>query len=595
VTPRRLAGVFSPTAPLRAVVDGPDPAPGEPLHVLSGRLDNAADLAAELGPPAPSGTEALLAAGYRRWGTDLVRRLRGDFALLIWDPVERRGLLARDQLGVRPLYIHASGARLAFATEMRALLDLLERRPAPDRLGVAHWITATHRPGRATLYEGVERLGPGELIELGPAGPARRRYWRPVFREPLDLGLDELAEPARAALDLAVRRRIDPAAGTGVLMSGGLDSSSLAAVASAAGHPVTAFSARFPDHPAADEAELIAELRAALGLGGATAAVRVGGLVESALDYQAGCGMPLISWGDFWARPLLRAAAAAGVGTMFDGDGGDEVFGPRVNLVADRIRAARPRAVRGALRRLPGAGQVPRRQVIELLARQGLVAMPTALNRTVERRRDRRELPTWLDPRLRGELAASDDPLPWRRLDGPLWWSEAAWTIASGMDEAGVFDHHGNRAALTGIEPAHPMLDLDLVELCLRTPPLAGLDPRFSRPLLRAAVAGALPDAVRLRPAKAHFESVIADCLAGPDDGAIRALLLDPRARIGEFVDRRRLARELLDGGAVERGSFRWMWLTWRTVTAELWLRGEDGTGVAMPSTSAPLVELATH
>ncbi|HEY2056249.1 MAG TPA: asparagine synthase-related protein, partial [Solirubrobacterales bacterium] len=515
--------------------------------------------------------------------------------LLIWDREDRRGLLARDQLGVRPLFVAAAGGRLAFATEMRRLLDLLDRRPAPDRLGVAHWITATHRPGPGTLYEGVERLGPGEMVLLGADGASRRRYWRPVYREPTDLAFDDLAARARDALELAVRRRVSPAGGTGVLLSGGLDSSSVAAVATAGGLRVRAYSACFPDHPATDEAEAIAALRAELGLEGTTAAVRPGGLLDSALDYQAASGMPLISWGDFWARPLLRAASRAGVATMLDGDGGDEVFGPRVNLVADTIRTGRPRSVRGVLRRLPGAGQVPRRQVVELLGRQALVAMPTGVNRRVEEWRDRRAMVPWLRREVRDELAAAADPLPWRRLDGPLWWSEAAWTISAGIDEAGLFEHHGNRAAMAGVEAAHPMLDLDLVELCLRAPPAAGLDPRFSRPLLRAAVAGILPDAVRLRPGKAHFESLIADCLAGPDDAAIRALLLDPGARVREFVDGRRLASDLIEGGAVQRGSFRWMWLVWRTVTAELWLRAAEGSGGEALPTARPRLELVTH
>jgi asparagine synthase (glutamine-hydrolysing) len=591
---RRFAGTFRAGEPLALAVDGVALHRPEPVCLLSGRLDNHAALAAELGRPGAeaAGEEATLLAGFRRWGAELVPRLRGDFALLIWNPAAARGLLARDQMGIRPLYLAAAGGRLAFATEVRGLLALLDRRPAPDRLGVAHWITATHRPGTGTLYEGVERLGPGELVELGADGTERRRYWRPVFRQPLASPADELATRARAALELSVRRRLSAEADTGVLMSGGLDSSSVAAVAAAAEMPVSAFSARFPDHPAADESELIAELRDALGIGGVTASVRTGGLLESALDYQAASGMPLIGWGDFWTRPLLAAAAAAGVGTMLDGDGGDEIFGPRVNLVADRIRAGRPGAVRAALRRLPGAGQVPRSAVIGLLARQGLVAMPSGLNRAVERRRDRRQTPAWLAPDLRRGMSASTDPVPWRRLDGPLWWSEAAWTVAEGMDQVGVFEHHANRELITGVAPAHPMLDLDLVELCLATPPDAGLDPRYSRPLLRAAVAGALPDAVRLRPAKAHFESLIADCLAGPDDAAIRALLLDPGARLGEYVDRRRLARDLVDGGAVERGSFRWMWLMWRSVTAELWLRGEEGGAAALPPTSAPQVEL---
>jgi len=149
------------------------------------------------------------------------------------------------------------------------------------------------------------------------------------------------------------------------------------------------------------------------------------------------------------------------------------------------------------------------------------------------------------------------------------------------MDEAGVFEHQRRRAALAGVQARHPILDLDLVELGLRQPPLATLDPRFNRPLLRAAVAGLVPDAVRLRPTKARFESLIAAALAGPEMPAVRAILLDPAAQLRAHVDQERLRIDLLDGGRVEIRSFRWMWLLWRTLTAELWLRTEPGGGTS--------------
>src|ERR1700733_8813640 len=184
---RWLAGIFSPgggsgPAPADALrpyrtttvaggsltlaYSGPTAAT-EPLCLLDGCLDNAAEIRAELGEEA-TGTdvEQLLAAGYRRWGWGLPERLRGDFVLLVWDGERGEGLLARDQLGVRPLFLYEAGGGLRFAGELRQLLALLPRRPRPDPASVAHWIAVSNRPGDATLYAGVRRLGPGEMLLL---------------------------------------------------------------------------------------------------------------------------------------------------------------------------------------------------------------------------------------------------------------------------------------------------------------------------------------------------------------------------------------------------------------------------------------------
>ncbi len=524
--------------------------------------------------------EQLLAAGYRRWGRELLPRLRGDFVLLIWDRERGEGLLARDQLGVRPCFLHDTGGRLYFASEIRHLLGLLPRRPAPDPTSVAHWIAVSNRPGMSTLYSGIRRLSPGGVMLLGRHGFREERYWTPRFEEPLDLPQAQVAELMRGGLERAVRRRIDPDGLTGVMMSGGLDSSSVAALCAArAGDRVYACSATFPEHPAADESQLIEQLREALAIPGITAAVRPGGLLASALESLAAWQVPLRSWGDFWALPLLRAAARAGVGTVLGGDGGDELFESRSYLPADRLRAGWPRDALALARELPGAGdRPPRREVARAFGSLALLgALPYSLHDTFQRPFAARKTPVWLRPWATRELVRSDDPLAWKRLDGPRWWAHAAHGIARRIEEGGVFEHHRRRAALAGVESRHPLLDLDLVALGLRQPPRATFDRHRSRPVLRASMAGLLPDAVRMRPEKALFESLIADCLRGPDLAAVRLLLTDPGAELGAYVDLGGVRRALLDTDQEFRSSpFRWMWQVWRLTTAECWLRAQQ-------------------
>src|SRR5205085_9858967 len=130
-------------------------------------------------------------------------------------------------------------------------LALLPRTPDPAPAGVAHWVAASHRPGTATLYEGVRRLAPGSALRLVAGEEREHRYWRPRFVEPPQLDAVECAHRLRGTLDRAVHRRLAGGGGTAILMSGGLDSASVAALAARqAPGRIAAYAAVFPEHPA---------------------------------------------------------------------------------------------------------------------------------------------------------------------------------------------------------------------------------------------------------------------------------------------------------------------------------------------------------
>jgi asparagine synthase (glutamine-hydrolysing) len=570
--------------PLRIAYDGPEPPPAEPWCLLDGWLDNAEELAIDLGQPASASPEQLIAAGWRRWGSELPSRLRGDFVLVVWDRERASGLLARDQLGARSLYLHGGADGLRFAGEVRDLLALLPRRPGPDRVSLAHWLSLSERPGSATLFEGIRRLDPATALSFGEGAIRQERYWQPRFADPPPGGQADFALQVRDAFERAVRRRLDPDAPTGVLMSGGLDSASVAAVAAQqAPGAVRAYSGIFPEHPAVDEAQLVRELRQTLGLPGVTAEVRPGGLLASAIQATCAWQMPLVGWGEFWVLPLLRAAAQEGVRVVLGGDGGDELFGARSYLLADRLRGGHPlQAVRLAFE-LPGAGYgPPRRELAEMIAGVGaLGALPYRLHRLLRAPFAARQAPAWLTSEARSDLRASSDPLAWKRLDGPRWWANIAHGLTRGIEETGVFEQQRRTAAAAGLQARHPLLDFDLVELGMRLPPLASFDRYLNRPVLRAATAGVLPDAVRLRPQKVLFDALLVDCLAGPDGEAVRGLLTDPKAELRDYVDPGALRAELLDSDRRRREQpFRWMWQVWRLCTAEIWLRAQAGSAV---------------
>ena len=329
-----------------------------------------------------------------------------------------------------------------------------------------------------------------------------------------------------------------------------------------------------------------------LGLRPIVAEVRAGGLLQSAFEAIEAWQLPLRSWGDFSALPLMRAAAARGVKTILGGDGGDELFAVRGYLLADRLREGHPREALALVDELPGAAARPgrRRRVGMAYEMAILGALPERLHGWARAR----------SPQARGAVVAAAGP----RARPP----GLARTI--GVEAAGRpamvgprgarahARHRGERrlrapddrrrSELAGLEARHPLLDFDLVELCLSLAPLASFDPHANRPLLRAAMAGVLPDAVRRRPRKALFDTLLVDCLEGPDYAVIRRLLEDPRCELRAYVDLGALRRTLFESDRLRRAEpFRWMWHVWRLATAECWLRSQSGSGFAAGASPA--------
>jgi asparagine synthase (glutamine-hydrolysing) len=138
------------------------------------------------------------------------------------------------------------------------------------------------------------------------------------------------------------------------------------------------------------------------------------------------------------------------------------------------------------------------------------------------------------------------------------------------------------RAALCGIEQRHPLVDVDVIEYMLAVPPELSYDTRFSRPLIREAMAGCLPDEVRLRPTKSTFDAVFHQAVAGPDLGVARRLLRPGHALVEAYVDLGVVARELLDDPPPPDQRLEWSQFVWRLVTAELWLRVRAGEPVGV-------------
>lgn len=542
---------------------------GDVLCLMDGHLYNAAD------------GERALALAFGRDGEAALPALRGDFALVLFDRATQRGLLCCDQRAGRSLVFHVASRRLLFASDARCLLQLLPRQPEPDVASLAHWIGISSPPGDRTMFSGVRRVRPAHLVRLDPESAEQRVYWRPRHRETIRISRDEAVAEVRAGLERAIDRRVRPGEKAGVMLSGGLDSSSVCALAKhhlpRERQLVAGYSAVFPRHASIDESQLIAELAADTDLPSVRIAVEEGSLLAATLEYIDRWQIPPISPNLFFWTPLLRRAAQDGVQVLLDGEGGDELFAFSGYLLADRLRRGRLPSILSLVRSFPsGSRELSLQRLRWRLKEYALRPLVPPAARRIRRRfrPPENHRPGWFAPATSRAFEDTNEEWAWRDARGPKWAAWWAYTLTGGGSVAG-YDHIGRRAALAGLEARHPLSDVDLIELIARLPPEYAFDHRHSRPLLREATKGVLPDSIRLRRDKSTFDEVFHEAIQGHDREHIWRLLSSPHAELGAYVDLELMRRELLEAPppVVPAERQHWFVQLWRLTTAECWLR----------------------
>lgn len=570
--------------PLAIAWTGPsgdaDAAPDAPFCLLDGHLYNLETLAEQAGLAPGQTPERVLAGAYARWGEAMFEQLRGDFVVLIWDPRARRLIVARDQVNARPLYVRIVGDRVLFASEVRNLLRLLERRPGPDVAAVAHWLRHSRVPPDRTLYEGIRRVEAGQLLRIVDGRPDLRRYWTPSREPQIHGSRAELGQLLRAQIVRAVERRCVSGT-TGVMLSGGLDSTTLAAVGArcldAEKAPVGTYSMTFPNDPASDETPQINLTTARLGLANTRIAVTASGILAGSLGYLRTWELPPAAFTLSYWLPLAHRAADDGVKVVLDGDDGDDLFGYSPWLSADLVLRGRPLAAARILRRTPELSSGSVRALLRnmyTLAVKG--SMPPALHRAIRRLRSAADYaPPWLNDRTAKTYYESFDPWKWKLAGEPRWWSDRVATLLTDAFPAALYDHARRRAAMAGLDRRHPFTDLDLLGFMNRLPPELAFDPQFNRPLLRESMAGLVPDEVRLQAQKMNLNTFFDDSLAA-DLPVVRRLLLDTSAEVRAYV-RPQALPELFANGTIRSAEGQNLgYRAWRFVEMECWLRSQE-------------------
>ena len=272
-----------------------------------------------------SDCETILHA-YAAWGKTCLDRLQGMFAFALYDQRQGSLWLARDRLGIKPLYFTHNRHGFAFASEAKALLPFLASVEV-DPTGLASFLQNNFTVGPCTLLRGVRKLQPGEHLSLDRDGVENlASYWSPLQVKPRHIGLDAALHEFDGLMDQVIDIHLRADVPQGLFLSGGVDSSLLAALISRrTAEPLRTFSVGFPDTSAHNEldaaayvAQRCATRHTALAVSADEVLGRLPAAVWAADDLTA----------DYANLPLsiLAQAAGAELKVVFSGEGGDEVF-----------------------------------------------------------------------------------------------------------------------------------------------------------------------------------------------------------------------------------------------------------------------------
>jgi asparagine synthase (glutamine-hydrolysing) len=307
---------------------------------------------------------------YEEHGSGCVSHLRGMFAFAVWDASKRRLLLARDRVGIKPLFYRNEPGRIVFASELRALRTLCEQPLELDPQAIYDFFAFRYVPAPGTVYRGVEKLLPGHMLVADANGIRVTNYW--------DLPLAEgrprpAAEWRHAVLDLlkeAVRLRLIADVPLGVFLSGGMDSSALVALMAELGaRPLRSFSVGF-DEPGYSELPFARIVARKFGTEHNELILHPEDMAEDLPRLVALRDEPVAEPADVALYRLSRMAAQR-VKVVLAGEGGDELFAGYPKYAADRwagIVSAIPPPLTHAFSRLLPYGQRRLQLALETLS-----------------------------------------------------------------------------------------------------------------------------------------------------------------------------------------------------------------------------------
>src|SRR5690242_1663624 len=512
-----------------------------------------------------SDTEVLVHA-YEQWGEAMVERLNGMFAFAVHDRRAGAVFLARDRMGIKPLHYAVDGPRLVFASELKALLRDPALRRGVDPVALDEYLAYEFVPSPRTIVRGINKLRPGHTLTWSIRERSARvgRYWSPRLntgdgRHDLDQESSRLLEYLRES----VRKELISDVPLGVFLSGGIDSSAVAAMMTQLGVEVKTFSVGFAER-SFDESGYAREVARHLGTDHHEVTLEPAAMLGLIPKLPQLLDEPL---GDSSIIPtyLLSEFTRQHVKVALGGDGGDELFAGYPTLQAHRLA--------GYYLRLP---RLLRRGIVEPAVRR----LPVS--------RDNLSF----DFRAKRFVAGAELPVAQRHL---TWMGSFADRTVSLEDEHGSLDPLNqvlmrdmryylegdilvklDRASMmASLEARVPLLNNDFVAYATSLPLNMKLRGMRSKFLFKRALRGLLPDRILDRPKKG-FGVPVADWFRGPLREQMREVLSAERVRRDGFFDARvvdGLVAGHLAGTADNRKQL------WTLFAFQLWNEGYVGLG----------------
>ncbi|MEJ1161507.1 asparagine synthase (glutamine-hydrolyzing) [Prosthecomicrobium sp. N25] len=495
---------------------------GSVAVTFNGEIFNYIELKAELAARGhrfrtDSDTEVILEA-YRAWGPDCVTRFNGDFAFALHDAARRRLLVARDRMGVRPLFHATRGGCLYFASEVKALLEVPGIEAELDPVALDQIFTLWFPLAPRTPFKGIEELPPGHMILAEPGRTVVRPYWSLDYP---DLGdaVDTRPEAAirdelRALLLDATRIRLRSDVPVGAYLSGGLDSSIVtAAVKAIRPDRLKTFSVTF-ETDEFDEAPFQAAMVEALGTEHLSVRCTAGDIGRDFPDVIRATERPILRTAPAPLHRLSGLVHQEGYKVVLTGEGADEVFAGydifkeakiRRFIAADPASAMRPRLLRRLypyLPRLQGQSQKYLEAFFGVRADEAADPLFSHLPRF----RSTAAAKVFFSAEMKAATAGYDalDDLRARLPERFHRWhplSQAQYLECAHLLPGYILSSQGDRVAMAhAVEGRFPFLDHRVVEFAGRIPPRLKLRTLREKHILREAFADLLPPVIGTRP-----------------------------------------------------------------------------------------------
>jgi asparagine synthase (glutamine-hydrolysing) len=563
--------------------------------IFDGVLYNPRELSENSSSSSTENDAALVLKAYRRWGEDVLNKIKGIFALIIWDRARDILLAARDPLGVYPLFYASIEDEWLFSTSIEALTRHPRVSAEVNRAALAERLCHLCPDVEETLFKNVKRVPPGHVIRVGPSKQVRRYWELPIPGVEVDWVREDELERFDVLLDQAVERCLclGPAA---IYLSGGLDSVSVVAVAAQNSHrkglpSPWALSLGFPGE--GNEEEVQRGVAADLGLPQVFMKLRdaVGhdGVLLEALKMNSHRSMPLLNpWYPAYHRLGLEGKQQ-GCKVILTGGGGDEWLGVSPLLAADLMRSLDVVGFYQLWSMMQSSFPLPwyliirntfwrfgARPLVSTTVRRVLGSMAPGLLQARQRRGVQRTTPDWAapDPVLKQQVhqrmeTRLGQPKPLRDTGG--FYFREMWDALDHPLTAMEMEENFENGTRMGLPILMPYWDADLLEMLYRVPPHLLNKGGRSKGLVRQSLARRFPELGFERQKKVIFANLFNSMMLQEGKKAWQAVGGTPALAELGVVDRERLGstiEEILAGNEV-RQAYR----IWDVLNFESWLR----------------------